>query len=259
MEPPLPGTLALAKLLYDMGFNMWEKEQVSDGQHLLDVAERVLEEVRHDPDDSLRADMHAIQGMFADSAGSEERIESLERRREAMEIRKKVRRQMKDSVDSYTTEDILLMNAVNDYAYGLLQRNQFSEAEKLFEQCIKSYRRWGTEDRIPYEYGKYYRNIGTVRMYQDRHDEAVAYTQKALNLTYAAMGSVEKTPRELRDKYMFACVLLQAGKLEDSYALHRRTLQERSSLFGEFNAITLESYYAMGAVCDCLGKLDEAR
>jgi tetratricopeptide (TPR) repeat protein len=96
-------------------------------------------------------------------------------------------------------------------------------------------------------------------MYQGRHDEAVGYSQKALALMPAAMDNNKATVRELRDKYLLACVLLQAGRLEDAYSLHLQMLQERRSIFGDDSEFTLESLYAVGAACDCLGRLGEAR
>lgn len=260
MEPALSGNLTLANLLYDMGFNMWEKEQMSEGKYLLDVAERILEELDHDTNDRLWADIYAIQAMFANSMGDEQGKEVIERRRKVMEIRQKnLQQQEKNNNQSYRVYEILEKNAVNDFAYGLLQENKFLEAETHFKSCYETYCDWGTEKTIPFEYTKYYRNIGTVRMYQGRHDEAEWYTQKALALMPAAMDNTKATARELRDKYLLACVLLQAGKLEDAYNLHRQTLQERQNIFGHDSDFTLESLYAVGAVCDCLGRLEEAR
>jgi tetratricopeptide (TPR) repeat protein len=260
MEPALAGNLTLANLLYDMGFNMWEKEQMSEGKYLLDVAERILEDLNHDKNDRLWADIYAIQAMFANSIGDEKAKQIIERRRKIMEIRQKnLEQQEKKDMKSYRVYEILERNAVNDFAYGLLQENKFLEAEPYFESCYETYCDWGTEKTIPFEYTKYYRNMGTVRMYQGRHDEAVGYSQKALALMPAAMDNNKATVRELRDKYLLACVLLQAGRLEDAYSLHLQMLQERRSIFGDDSEFTLESLYAVGAACYCLGRLEEAR
>jgi tetratricopeptide (TPR) repeat protein len=254
------GSLGLAQLLYDAGFNSWERERIPDGIQLLDLAESVLDGLDHGIKDSLRADIHAIYGMFTDSAGGRQRTIGLKRRQEAMNIRRDVIRMVRREGRLPTrTQEILLQNSVNDYAYCLLQSNAYDEAEPLFESCFEKYQHWGTEEEIPFEYSKYFHNIGTVRMYQGRHEEAVTNLRRATGLTQRAMGNDQLTYKLLRDRYMYACVLLQAGKLQEAYEVHLNILKDREGLCGEHNELTLESYYAVGAMCEYLGDLEEAR
>jgi tetratricopeptide (TPR) repeat protein len=254
------GSLGLARLLYDAGFNSWERERIPDGIQMLDLAENVLNGLGHNLKDSLRADIHAIQGMFTDSAGGSQRTIGLKRRQEAVNIRREVIRTVRrEGRLSTRTQEILLQNSVNDYAYCLLQSNRYAEAEPLFEACFEKYQQWGTEKEIPFEYSKYFHNIGTVRMYQGRHEEAVTNLQRATDLTQKAMGKTQMTYKLLRDRYMYACVLLQAGKLQEAYEVHLEVLKDRESLCGEQNELTLESLYAVGAMCEYLGDLEGAR
>lgn len=255
----MEASLHLAKLLYDAGFNMWERERVLDGKQLLDLAELVLTSQGKAGSDKLQADIHAIQGMFVDSSGGSRRDEGLRRRQQAMKLRREAVQIARRRGQLLTkNETILEMNSVNDYAYCLLQNNRFAEAEPLFEDCYAAYQSWGTEKDMPFEYSKYFHNMGTVRMFQSRYDEAVKYMARAVSLTEAAMGD-QRTFKVLRDTYMFACILLQAGHETRAYQLHEQVMRERESLSGEHSEITLESYYALGAVCDCLGDLKGAR
>lgn len=254
------GSLGLARLLYDAGFNSWERERIPDGIQMLDLAENVLNGIGHNMKDSLRADIHAIQGILTDSTGGSQRTIGLKRRQEAVNIRRDVMRIVRREGRLPTrNQEILLQNAINDYAYCLLQSNRFAEAEPLFKTCFEKYQQWGTESEIPFEYSKYFHNMGTVRMYQGQHEKSIEYLRRAVDLTQAAMGGNQVTYRVLRDRYMYACVLLQAGSIRDAYTLHLKTLEIRESLCGEYSELTLESYYAVGAACDCLGDLEGAR
>lgn len=252
-SPPIIGSLEFSQLLYDAGFNCWEREMTHDGLLLLETAEIILNGLNYDPHARLRADIHAIGGIIRDNVGISKKREGLEQRLKALEIRQWV---VDNNPSNVARDDeILLYNAKNDVAESLLQSYEYSEAAILIEQCREQYQKWGTEDEYPFEYAKYYHNIGTVRMLQKRFDEAIACTQRALDLTRKDTGI---GPRYLFYLYDMACYVLQAGDKEKALKLHKEVKELREEICGEYNDVTLQSCYTVGVIYHHLGDMDQA-
>jgi tetratricopeptide (TPR) repeat protein len=251
--PPIPDSVEFSQLLYDAGFNCWEREMTQDGLRLLESAENILNRLSYDPHARLRADIHAIAGIIRDNVGISKKLEGLQQRLKALEIRKWI----VDNTQGHVAkeDEVLLYNAMNDVAESWLQSYQYSKAAVLIEECRKQYQKWGTEEEYPFEYAKYYRNIGTVRMLQRRFDEAIECTQRALDLTQKDTGI---GPRYLSYLYDMGCHVLQAGDKKKALELHLKVEELREEICGEYNDVTLQSCYTVGAMYHHLADMDQA-
>jgi tetratricopeptide (TPR) repeat protein len=252
-NPPMNGSVEFTELLYDAGFNSWEREMTHDGLLLLETAENILNSLNYDMYAKLRGDIHAIAGIIRDNVGISKKKEGLEQR----EIALKIRQWAVDNSDGPPSREAetLLYNAKNDVAESLLQSYKYTRAADLINQCFEQYKKWGPETEYLFEYAKYYHNIGTVRLLQKRYDEAVINAQKAVDLTKRNSG---KSQRYLFYLYDLACYVLQAGDKEKALQYHQEVMNLREEVCGEYNDVTLQSCYAVGAMYHHLGQLDKA-
>src|SRR5262245_56137068 len=113
-------SIELAELLYDAGFAVWAcQTAISDGIELLGAAEAILNTLGEDPHSKLRAHICSTLGNLLELTGATNREESFRRREEARMIREKI---VRDD-PGHKVNNILLQNAANDYAMGLLDKN----------------------------------------------------------------------------------------------------------------------------------------
>jgi tetratricopeptide (TPR) repeat protein len=245
-------SISLAQLFYDAGFHVWERQTTAyDGISFLETSEEILNTLNFDKSAKLRADILSILGLFYDNIGTSRRAEGLQRRKEAINIRRKIYEDNPQDSES----DVLLANAANDFGYSLLENNMFEEAGKIFETCYKRYCKWGTEDQIPFEYAKFYLNTGKVRMWQGNFPEAIRFIRRAVVLTEKSGG---KTWRYWMFQFILACVLLQSGDLQGALDLHLEVFFARKKVCGKHDSTTVLSNYAVGAMHHHLGNLPEA-
>lgn len=151
-------------------------------------------------------------------------------------------------------EDTLLYNAWLDYAISLLQYNRYTEAEPILDDCFKKYQEWGSPEKVPFEYAKYYHKMAFVRMYQGRYEEALELSE----LGVQHMGKTGNDSLTLRFQFDLACIHLQNGNLDTALALHEEVLEKRTVVCGKVNENTLQSYYAIGALHQLRGNFAEA-
>jgi hypothetical protein len=66
-----------------------------------------------------------------------------------------------------TREDEMnLCTVKSDLAYTYWHEERFEDVERIMEQCLEQYKKWDTEEKIPFEYGKYYHLMGFIRLWQ---------------------------------------------------------------------------------------------
>lgn len=242
-------TRELADLFYDAGFYVWDGQSlaVQDGLAFLDAAENILNGLGPDTvEPARRADIHCISGLLRNAVGCRQRADSLQRLKTAFGIRENVYKSHAYSM----THDVLLRNAATDYAISLINYYRFDEAETILNGCLERYHVWGTEREIPFEYSKYYYNMGIVRMWQQEMEEAIRFLQRSANLAKAAFG---KRGQYWDNSFMLACCLQQAGAVQTSLDMHLEVLQARLSLLGKRSKSTILSMYAVGTVYANLG------
>lgn len=245
-------TLHLAQLFYDAGFHAWERQvNVADGIGYLETAEEIINDLNVDKDDKMRADIHSVLAMSFASHGPRRDADILQRRTEAIRIR----RLIYAANSSERESDLLFTNSSNDYGLSLLGRFAFEEAGKLFETCYQRYCCWGREDQWPFEYAKYYTNTASVRMWQGNYQDAIKLGHRGVELFEKAVGD---TWNALLSKFVLAYILLQSGELQAALDLHLQVFGARKTTCGKYDFTTVLSSYAVGATYHHLGDLSAA-
>ncbi|KAL8941508.1 MAG: hypothetical protein Q9216_002190 [Gyalolechia sp. 2 TL-2023] len=252
-DPPIAPSILQARLLSDGGINLWERGMTGAGLRLLKSAEAVLDRLDSD-DTQLRANIDVIINLLIQDYGLTHMAESEKRSRNALDIRVNYRKQTK--AEDYTrNDDILLHNALSDYGCVLLQYNKYEEAEPIFQKCYTKYLEWGGEAEIPYEYYKYNHHSAFCRLYHHDFARAIELAEAGLRLITLATG---QSSAANKTKFDLACIVLHSGDTQRALALHKEVLEANMRLHGKFNFLTLQSYYAVGAVNAYSGNLPEA-
>lgn len=251
-------TVELARLLSDGGINLWERGMTSEGLQLLRSAEDMLRELQLNigsSQDMLKANIHVIVALLLQDNGLAHLDESKDRIWQALQIRKDY--QTYTPPDQYTrNDDILLHNAWSDYGCVLLQYNKYKDAEPIFRHCLRKYKAWGPEESIPYEHAKYNHHMAFCKMYRQQFDEAIALGERGLHFVILATG--EKSASANGWKFDLACIVLQSGDIEKALKLHKEVLDARVQQHGKSSFLTLQSYYAVGALQSYLGETAQA-
>ena len=244
IRPRMPGSYALAELLSDVGYNVWDRGIDQVGRRLLTTAENVLDDISHDPDSPIRANIHLLLALIMDDAGITQRKDALRRRESAFRIRKKMFEAI--PIDKRTVQDqTLYYNALNDLSCSYQQCNRFDEISDNSQACFKQYERWGNQDDIPFEYGKYYHQMAFVyaaRGSSGSH-EAIDYAQNAISLMEKA--SAASLIIEMY-RFDYANILYQVGESVKSLREHQAVLEKRKQSCGDANRLTLQSHLAIG-------------
>ena len=247
----IEGTRDFVELLSDAGINQWERGITRDGLLLLRTAEGVLSKLDFEGADLQKAKIDIIIALMADNTGISQRAEGLERRRDALEIRRK---HHKAHSPLGRNDDILLHNSWMDYSISLLQYNRYKEARPIIESCLQRYRVWGTEDEYPFEFSKYYHFISVVFMYEGDFEEAIRHGERGLEL----MEMAGKETLKNRYKFDHACTLLQSGNVDEALKTHEEIYETRLKASGKANELVLNSCYAIGAIHELCGRYERA-
>lgn len=251
--PAIKPTVALARLLSDGGIDLWERGMTNAGLRLLRSAEAILDKLDYD-EKQLRGNIHIIIALLIQDSGLSDVAESKDRIWEALKIRKEYWRQTPPEL--YTREDdILLHNAWSDYGCVLLQYNRHDEAEPIFRKCLEKYHEWGEETEIPYEYYKFNHHTAFCRLYHGDFAEAIKLAEEGLRMITVATGQSSATSKT---RFDLACIVLQSGDLDRALTLHQEVLESNLKQHGKFCFLTLQSYYAVGAVQAYRGELTKA-
>jgi tetratricopeptide (TPR) repeat protein len=249
--PRIAPTLNIARLFADGGTHLWERGKVIEALRLMRTSEAVFKSQSND-DKQLRANIHIIIALLVQHFGISHRAEVLGRVEKAVQRREELQRDCPQG--EYTRNHaILLNNALAEYGCALLQYNKHKEAEAMFNRCLVKYQEWGTQNEFPFEYAKYYHHIAFCKMYQGKFDEAIASMEKSIQLTTQAIGdNVHLSYGDL------ACIVLQSGDVQRSLDIQQRLLSSRLELHGKSGLLTMQTYYAIGALHSYLGNLEEA-
>ena len=251
--PSIRPSIEIARLLSDGGINLWERGMTHEGLRLLKSAEAILDRL-HDDDTLLRANIHVIINLLIQDYGLSHIAESERRSRKALAIRTDHRERTKP--EDYTrNDDILLHNAQSDYGCVLLQYNRFKEAEPIFKQCLVKYSQWGSETDIPYEYYKYNHHSAFCALYRLEFSKAIELAEASLRLIQLATGQSSATSKT---RFDLACIVFQSGDTQRAISLHKEVLESNLRQHGNFNFLTLQSYYAVGAMNAHIGNVGEA-
>ena len=254
-EPPVDLPVDFAHILSDMGTYMWHAGLVPDGSEALETVEHILDERGVREIDPLRGDILGNLGILSGFAGVSQRKRGMERRLEALKIRKEVYDDIPKK--KITQEDrTRLYIAESDVAVGYIQEEEFEKVEEIMKRCLTQYETWDTEDNIPYEYAKYYYTMSLVRASQGSIRQALEFSRHGVRLVTKSAGE-EHTVTQLW-KFSLGNLLFHSGDLAESLRINEEVLSVRRRTCGEFNAFTLESYSTCGALLFQQGKADRA-
>lgn len=246
--------LALAELFKDGGVLLWQRYISNDALKLLYTAEKVLDKLERD-EENLRVEINVTINLLLQYLGISHRKESKDRLQSILEYRKKII--SRKAPEEVTREDeMLLNNAYADYGNALLQFNDYKAAEQIYKDCYTKYLELGssTESNISFALAKLNHNVAFCKMYRREFDKAIELAEKSVVI-------VEKLgDKQLMLRYQFdlACIILQSGAREKALAMHREILDARVGLYGRASYFSLQSQYAVAAICHYIGKLDEA-
>jgi tetratricopeptide (TPR) repeat protein len=240
--------LGLSELFRDGGVLLWQRYISTDAMKLLNSAEAILDKLECEQD-HLRVDIHITTNLLIQYFGISHRAESRDRLQKILEFRLKV--------PTTTLEDeIRLNNARADYANALLQFNDYRNAEPIYQKCYKKCLDWGAEGDNPFDCAKLNHHMAYCFMYRRDFQGAIQLAERAVTLIGLFPGADKQLL--LRYKFDLACIVLQSGDVERSLEMHRHILTARLDLQGRASYFTLQSYYAVGALCSYIGQLDEA-
>lgn len=241
--PSILPSVQVAQLLSDGGINLWERGMTNEGLRLLRSAEAILDQLKLD-EKQLRGNIHIIIALLIQDYGFSHIAESKDRIWTALQIRKDFLSQTRP--DLYSRDhDILLHNAWSDYGCVLLQYNRHNEAEPIFRTCLVKYHEWGNETEIPYEYYKFNHHTAFCRLYHRDFTEAIKLAEEGLRMVTLATGQSSATSKT---RFDLACIVLQSGDLPRALELHQQVLESNLKQHGKFSFLTLQSYYAVGAI-----------
>ena len=254
-DPNIQGSLLFAELLADVGgMNLYDRGFSRDAQTLLKAAESILDDLGYPENSRIRGDILIVSGLATDHIGITERLQGLEKRLRAMEVRQNCFSQI--SADKVTVDDeILLYNSFTDLACSYQQLNRFDEVEKYCGECLQKYKTWGNEEEYPYEYAKYHHHMAFVQIYRKETNKAVESGRKAADLMALANPGAQ-----LATIYRFdwAVFLLQNGDTDRAIEEHRNIFNERVMECGNLNLLTIQSRLMLGIMYFRKNDLDEA-
>lgn len=234
---------------------MWHAGLISDGVMALETAEEILDDRGVPKFDGLRSDILANLGAISGFCGVSDRREGIERRHNALHIRKeKFESTPKDQLTRL--DHVRYINAESDLAFGYLQEERLDEVERIMERCLREYKSWGDEEEIPFEYAKYYYLMSFVLASQSISGQALSSSEHGLSLISKAAGA--EHGMTLLWKFGLANLHCLCQNLPKALDLHKEILDVRKKVCGEFNGFTLESYSMYGALLHEDGKSNEA-
>jgi tetratricopeptide (TPR) repeat protein len=246
--------VGLAELFRDGGILLWQRFILNDACKLLNSAESILDKLDV-KEDQLRVDIHIATTLLIQYFGISHRAESRDRFQKILQIRREYK--ANTPPEKYTQEDVFRLNhAFADYANALLQFNDYKEAEPIYQKCYERTLEWGKEIDNPFECAKLKHHLAFCRMYHRDFGEAIRLSERAIELVQ--MFPEKSKQLLLRYKFDLACIILQSGEKERALEMHKEILMERMDLQGRASYFTLQSYYAVGALCSYLGRYDEA-
>ncbi|KAK1835681.1 transcription activator GutR [Podospora conica] len=243
----------VAGLFYDAAFFVWGGQSTAyQGPPYLEAADKILDDKKVQGNKKMRADINCIYGLLFLNMGYKERRIAAERLEQAWVIRRELYEQ-RPVVGG--DEDVLSQNAANDFSICLMNHYKFKRAKRLMQGCRDRYELWGTAEKHPFEYSKFYGNYAVVLLAEARFEEAIEYCKQCLELTERFAGRNSQYYRRL---FFLGCIYLQAGDLQKALDTHLDALKQRITLQGLYHENTIMSMYAVGAMFHYLGDLANA-
>ena len=246
---------SFAQVLSNTTWFMWYAGLLAQGYEAGRTAEGILDDLKITDENSLRGDVHENLGLITSFYGVSRRGEAISRMIKALQSWRTHHAAI--PVDRITREDeVRLYIAESDLAFQMLQIDNYKKAERHIEKCLVQYRRWGTENDVPFEYLKYYCITSYIRMSQNRVVEAIECASRAAKLAEKCAGI--EHPQTQLSRFCLANLLYFAGEVEKALEINQSILQIRSKVCGEFNPFTLDSHAVTGFLLMRTDRLEDA-
>lgn len=246
-DPPMEGNIQLARLLIDVGnMDLYDNGRIADALSILELAEAILDRLGAPENNDCRGHILTVRGLCYDELGISKRHEGLRIRERCRSVRQQCFAQIPpDKADQ--EDEILLFNALTDYACSLQHANRFAEVEAICLQCIAQYRKWGpeTDPALAFEYAKYYNHMAYVHLFRGDNAKAVGHARKGYEFMFRSQSN---TQISLLFRFDWANVLFQTGNLDEAIRQHKIILQLRRDLCGEHNMRILQSHLNLGII-----------
>lgn len=256
-NPRMRGTLAFAELLADVGgMDLYDRGRVLEAYKLSRKAEELLDTLSMPLETPLRGDILTVIGLCTDFMSLEKRLEGLKIREKCQQVRKLCY----DAIPSaaVTLDDrIRLYNSYMDLVCSQQQFNDFDNVEKNCEECLVQYKKWDIdEEKLPYEYAKYYNHMAYVLLYRGDSAMAVKYAKRGYELAEKATPGAQLA---VLYKYDWANILFQHGAEKESLAEHLKMLKMLKQDCGKANIRTVKSRINIGIMHYFMGNMAAAR
>jgi tetratricopeptide (TPR) repeat protein len=254
-KPPMLGTPVFAELLGDVGNYLWERALYTKGIQCLELAAKLYDENSW-KDSMAHSKVLTILGAISSEVGITGRRRATERWVRSLHLR----HEHNLSVQAPSkAESLLLANAWNDMACGMLDYGHYGLAEKFLNRSVEIKRTipLDEEGMAHFNYAENFKNLAIVRIAQRRTKAACKLTARAVHLIENGAGADTATTQAF--KFHHAYAIYADGDLDEAYRLHEEVRKARRAIFGEDEVHSLNSGYACSVLLQALGKFDEAR
>lgn len=238
-DPPIELPVNFAEVLSDMGTFMWHAGKVPEGEEALQTAANVLDDNKVEEDNPVRADVYNLLGIITSFDGVSERKRSMDLRYKAHNARKLEFEGIPQG--KVTRDDEIKREIVNsDFAYALVQEEDFEQAAEIFEKTLQKYRQWGSEEEYPYQYSQYYQVMAVCLMAAGKPVESIGHITRCADLLVKASDIMHPMTQLMR--FIAGFLTWHAGEQEKALEINESVLEARRKIIGEFSHFTLESY-----------------
>lgn len=263
-DPPISGSFKFAALLQGAGQYMWERSMILEGPKLLQAAEKILDHIDFPAGDAFRADLYTPIGLMMHFNGITFRSQGVEYLRKALEVRRQMILPADNGTASTNTSKsteqdstFIYWIAKMDLGWALLQSERFEEANEIYEQCFQWYKsQEAIEEKLPFQYAKYYHNSSYVLMSRGKRVEAINAAKRALDFCGSSISPTSQ--HGFMYRFTLGCHYLISGETREALRIHQDVLQDREKILGPTNPETLDSQYTVAITFQKMGEEEQA-
>lgn len=255
-DPPIKAGIEYATLLCDASMFLWEQSLPHDGVPLLMTAEQVCTlALPHDSCSPVLAQVLTTLASFLDYVGIEGRKQAVEYQQRVINLRQRYLDQTPEN-DIKIDDRIALgraWNDMSDFCFGL---DRVDEAVPLVDRAMALYESIGTEETMTYRFGHQYSSLAVKHMFLREPEQGLVWIERSYNTVVKVLGTEHVWA--YRFQFMWAWMLLCAGKLDEALTKHLEVLEAHRRLQQKTNPETLSSYYFVGTTYYYQGNLERA-
>jgi tetratricopeptide (TPR) repeat protein len=256
-SPPIVGTKAFAELLYSAGMYLYERGLSDTGLKILRTAESICDVLNASQkiDSNSTTAIASLNSLYAsilavmcaidwNHGGLSSRHDTRVRMMKVLELRSAY--MPNKAIFGLTLEDRLLAsNVLNDMACQFINEEDYESAERYLLDSLAIKANAQEEGHLvpPFEFAESKKNLACVLMAQGKADEAIKLSKDAVD-QMATEGGTTHWPI-LVFRFIWATMLLNAGRFTEALSRHTEVYEARISLLGETNFASLHSCFAV--------------